>query len=646
MSQEELYQDHLPDEEGAAGGEEAEDKKKKSFWPWVLGIFAVLLIGAIALLILSLQAPQTAEDDSWERIKLAGVLRVATSADYPPFSFYNQEIVIDGFDPALIREIGARLGVQVEITDYAFESLNVVLQNGQADVAIAALSVSPERAAVVDFSNIYFIGDDGVLARADSGLAPITGINQLAGLAVGVQRGSVYETWAQDVLVASNLLSPNQLFSYARPEQAVVDLKANRLNIVILDRQPAIKFLSDPELVLAGERLNQQRLAVALPAGAGALQAVINQALLDLQNEGWISQLAQNYLGLQPEDIIPPPTCLDSMIFVRDITLDDERLMVFPEVEPGEAFQKGWQVQNTGTCTWTQDYTVKFVRGNDPAAQMGGQPTAISAAVAPGETYDLAVELVAPQGAGKFVGYWQMHNAEGTPFGQTLWAAIQVPGIPPEPTESPEPEPPTPTATPTETEAPTPEPPTPTPTPVETKAPTPEPTEPEEPTPDPTETEAPPDPTETEAPPEPTEEPGADLVDIVWVLDGYLLDDDDEALTETMADVNVFMSFDGSEMAAGNAGCNNFSGRYVTDGSAIVIKNILNTLIFCELPDRLMDQEELFLALLDRVSYYRIAEDAQGQELLEMYITVMEKGQEVDKVLLLFYDQQDGPPRR
>ena len=458
MSQEDLNQDHLPDEEGDAGGEEPGEKKKKSFWPWALGIFAVLLIGAIALLILSLQAPQTAEDISWERVKLAGVLRVATSADYPPFSFYNQDIVIDGFDPALIREIGARLGVDVEITDYAFESLNAVLQNDQADVAIAAISVTPERAAVVGFSNIYFVGDDGVLARVDSGLAPITSINQLAGLAVGVQRGSVYETWARDVLVASNLISQEQLFSYRRADQAVADLKANRLNIVILDRQPAIKFLSDPELVLAGERLNQQRLAVALPAGAGALQTVINQALLELQNEGRISQLAQDFLGLRPEDIIPPPTCLDSMTFVRDITLDDLRLTVFPEVDQGEAFQKGWQVQNTGTCTWDQAYFIKYVRGSDPAAQMGGQPTSLSRKVAPGESYDLAMDLVAPEQAGKFVGYWQMHNGEGVSFGQTLWAAIQVPGAAPEPTEPTEPQPPTPTPLPTETEAATPEP--------------------------------------------------------------------------------------------------------------------------------------------------------------------------------------------
>ena len=136
------------------------------------------------------------------------------------------------------------------------------------------------------------------------------------------------------------------------------------------------------------------------------------------------------------------------------------------------------------------------------------------------------------------------------------------------------------------------------------------------------------------------------MVDIVWVLDGYLLEDEDEELTESMEDVDVLMTFDGTEMVSGNAGCNNYSGRYVTDGSAIVIENILNTLIFCEQPEGLMDQEDLFLERLDRVAYYRIVADDQDQELLEMYITVMEDDQQIEKVLLVFYDQQDGPPKR
>ncbi|MFN2302727.1 MAG: transporter substrate-binding domain-containing protein [Anaerolineales bacterium] len=614
MTQEDLLQNNqnnMTDGQHGEAVQEKDETKRKSVWPLVLGIIAVLLVSAVVLVILFPQVSQNAEDDSWERVKLEGVLRVATSADYPPFSYYNQDFEIDGFDPALIQEIGDKLGIQIEITDYAFESLNKVLQNDQADVSIAALSVSPERDAMMDFSNIYFIGRDGILARADSGLAPITNINQLTGLLVGVQRGTVYEKWAQDTLVDSNLITQEQLFSYVKLDQAVEDLKASRLNYVMMDRQPAIQYLSDPDLVLAGESLYQQRLAIALPTGAQELKSVINQALLDLQNEGRINQLAQEYLGLRPEDIIPPPTCLDSMTFIRDINMPDENLTSFTMINPGEAFQKGWQIKNTGTCIWNGATYIEYVRGNDPAAQMEGQPTKISGTVEPGQTYDLYVNLVAPLQAGKFVGYWQMHSAEGIPFGQTIWVAIEIPGTPPEPTEPTEPQPPTLTLT--ATEAP----------------------------PEPIETEEPPEPTQTE---EPTDEPGSDLLDITWVLESYRGDLEDEELTEPIEDSEVQLVFDDSGSLSGNAGCNIFRADYVTNGIEIEIGLLLNTRKFCQQPDGVMDQEVILLTLIEDVEEYRIVIDEQENELLEMVVKIIEDNIETEKVLLVFYDQLDGPP--
>ena len=49
---------------------------------------------------------QPPQDDSWQKVKEAGVLRVGTSADYPPFEYYNDQFKLDGFDLALIEAIG------------------------------------------------------------------------------------------------------------------------------------------------------------------------------------------------------------------------------------------------------------------------------------------------------------------------------------------------------------------------------------------------------------------------------------------------------------------------------------------------------------------------------------------------------------
>jgi len=609
---------------------------------WVIPVFIVLCVllaclGVFLYNSLQPETPEVVQDNSWTLVQEAGVLRVATSADYPPFSYYNPDYVIDGFDPALIREIGAKLGVRVEIEDYAFEGLGAALRIGQADVAIAAISITPERQAQFDFSNIYYVGRDGILARADSDITSITNPGQMAGRRVGVQRLSVYESWAQDVLVDGGIIAQNQLFAYAKPEHAVDDLKHGRVDLVIMDLQPATLALSDGDLSLVGEGLNQQRLAIALPQGKGALKAKINEALLALQNEGRVNQLAQTFLGLRPEDIIPPPTpeptpevtvtplptateapCIDAMEFIEDLNFDDQDLTNFPDVDPGEAFQKGWRIKNSGNCPWTGSYFIKFSHGT----QMNGQPTAIKGEVKPGETYDMYVDLVAPQEPGQYVGYWQMYNADNRAFGQTIWVAIEVRNLNPE----------EPTATVTLQASATPtEPPPPTATevpPTATEIP-------------PTATEVPPEPTDTEVPPEPTatEEPGADLRENTWVLEGYLVNLEDEELTDPIEDVDILLTFKEEGELEGNAGCNTFTGRYVTDGTDIAFRDLVVTRLSCQEPEGIMDQEALFLQRLEQVEEYRINEDRQ----LELIREVIEDNQPVKKAILLFRDIRIEP---
>ena len=91
-------------------------------------------------------------DDSWERIKAKGQIVVGTAADYPPFEYYVDGAQIDGFDVALMDEIGRRLGVAVEYRDMAFDALGSALELQQINVAMAAISmgVSGDRSQPVE----------------------------------------------------------------------------------------------------------------------------------------------------------------------------------------------------------------------------------------------------------------------------------------------------------------------------------------------------------------------------------------------------------------------------------------------------------------------------------------------------------------
>lgn len=116
----------------------------------------------------------------------------------------------------------------------------------------------------------------------------------------------------------------------------------------------------------------------------------------------------------------------DRAEFVADVTVPDGS--PFPA---GTAFTKTWRVKNVGTATWTTDYTLVFVSGE----QMGGPAeVALPAEVQPEGTVDISVELTAPQRLAFYTGFWQLRNAAGELFGvgagfnEPLYVQIQVTG--------------------------------------------------------------------------------------------------------------------------------------------------------------------------------------------------------------------------
>jgi polar amino acid transport system substrate-binding protein len=402
--------------------------------------------------------PQAACGNRWPVVQAAGRLVVGVSADYPPFESYNAQYQIDGFDIALVRLIGQQLGLQVDFVDFAFEGLAAALQLGQIDAAISAISITPERQSQVDFSDIYYYGFDATLARQDTPIGLITSVDQMAAYRVGAQAGTVYYNYLKQNLVDTGKMPAANLYSYARVDQAINDLKSGLIELVMLDLQPAQSIAASGGVKIVGEGFNTQSYAIAVCKGGLDLLERINQALTDLVAQGRVNELAIQYLNQAPDVTpiptptplppqptptpLPPPPCVAGLEFVADLNLPDNNMKNPPKLSPGQPFIKGWRVRNTGTCDWTPTYSLDYAYGNDPAARMGGVRTYLDRNVPPGGTYDLYVNLVAPVVPGVYQGFWQMLSSISYPFGQKVWVGIEVvpyPTATPKATQTPSP---------------------------------------------------------------------------------------------------------------------------------------------------------------------------------------------------------------
>ncbi len=160
-------------------------------------------------------------------------------------------------------------------------------------------------------------------------------------------------------------------------------------------------------------------------AGQGSMTVALGAGRIEEVDFGWDYLLLPATATPEPEDTpVPTPSCTDKARFVKDVTFPDGTY-----IAPGEAFEKVWRVENTGTCPWTRDYQFVFISGysmDGPAA------IPLSGSIPVNAVADLSVDLKAPETNGFYKGFWMLRNPQGFLFGvgemanQPLWVQIKV----------------------------------------------------------------------------------------------------------------------------------------------------------------------------------------------------------------------------
>ncbi|MDD2695991.1 MAG: NBR1-Ig-like domain-containing protein, partial [Anaerolineales bacterium] len=126
----------------------------------------------------------------------------------------------------------------------------------------------------------------------------------------------------------------------------------------------------------------------------------------------------------QPPTNTPVTRPCHQVEFIKDVTIADGTIFT-----PGAEFTKIWRVRNSGTCSWTPKYYLLFVNGD----HMGvSKAYPLNGRVQPGETVDLAVDLIAPAYQGTYRSYWMLSDPNNQFFGmgsnaeKPFWTEITV----------------------------------------------------------------------------------------------------------------------------------------------------------------------------------------------------------------------------
>lgn len=235
-----------------------------------------------------------AEEASYTLIN-EGKLTIATSPDFPPFENLEGEEYV-GFDIDLGKAIAEQLGLEAEFTTIQFDGIVPAIQaGGQADVGISGITVDPERAESVDFTDPYYIADQSVAVMKGGDVTADNAAEALnaEGVIIAVQSGTTGETFAQENF-------PNATVQpYGNATDCFAAMQAGQANAVCMDMAVVDQMVSDAytdaEVVLT--EATGEEYAVAVSKDNAGLTEAINEAIKALEEDGTIEALTAQWLG-------------------------------------------------------------------------------------------------------------------------------------------------------------------------------------------------------------------------------------------------------------------------------------------------------------------------------------------------------------
>ena len=126
--------------------------------------------------------------------------------------------------------------------------------------------------------------------------------------------------------------------------------------------------------------------------------------------------------------IAPTSSGSTTKVGCNDATFLAENLPDGSKITAGKKFEKVWEIQNTGTCTWDEGYSFAFVADRSSPA-IEGYDIVIKKKedfTAPGHSLSFIIELTAPSASGEYKGYWKLKTDDGTFFGPLVYFDIIV----------------------------------------------------------------------------------------------------------------------------------------------------------------------------------------------------------------------------
>lgn len=271
------------------------------------GILGLLTLVGMAVMSLAgcTQLASNPTVDNWDKYQQQKSITVGFDNTFVPMGFEEKNGNYSGFDIELAKYVSKKLGITVHFQPIDWDMKETELQNGTIDAIWNGYSATDERREKVAFTIPYMQNTQILVVKKTSG---IHSVEDMAGKVLGAQNGSSgMLDFEEHPEVLKNRVKGEDADQYQSVNEAIIDLKNDRIDALLIDRVYADYYLTTEGIADEYDTIpsgfESESFAVGVRPADKKLLEALNQAFKELYQEGIFQQISQKWFG---EDVATP----------------------------------------------------------------------------------------------------------------------------------------------------------------------------------------------------------------------------------------------------------------------------------------------------------------------------------------------------
>ncbi|MDO5350025.1 MAG: amino acid ABC transporter substrate-binding protein [Lachnospiraceae bacterium] len=230
-------------------------------------------------------------DDSLTKIQEAGVLKIGTEGTYSPYSYHDEEGNLVGFDVEIARLIAEKLGVKAEFVETKWDAMIAGLDAKRFDIIANQVGITQERKEKYDFSEPYtyihgvlIVGKDNEEIKTFEDLAGKKSAQTLTS-----NWGQTAEGYGAELVGVDGFDQSIELIASKRADATI------NSQVALYDY---LKQKPDAPVKVVATAGDPSIVGIPVRKGEDSLYKAVNQAILELKEDGTLTELSLKYFGV------------------------------------------------------------------------------------------------------------------------------------------------------------------------------------------------------------------------------------------------------------------------------------------------------------------------------------------------------------